>query len=318
MQNMKIVFLESLGIGEADMQRRIAALTAGGHTVETYPRTDEISIQKEQAKDADILVIANMPLRGEVIGSCPRLKFIDVAFTGVDHVDLDAARARGIHVSNAAGYSTRSVAELALCMMISLLRNVQQVSERCRQGGTKEGLVGHELGGKTVGIVGVGAIGSLTAELCHAFGCRILGVKRHVTGKEPSHVKFVTLDELLRESDIVSLHCPLTDETRHMIDTACIRQMKPGAILINTARGAIVDSEALADALKDGHLGGAGIDVFETEPPLPPDHPLLHSRNTLVTPHIAFATAESMQKRADIVFANIEAWLAGRQQNIVL
>lgn len=315
---MKIVFLESLGISEEMMRRLSAPLLETGHPVEAFLRTDDVALQIEHAKDADVVVIANMPLRAEVIEACPNLKFIDVAFTGVDHVALDAARARGVKVSNAAGYSTRSVAELALCMMISLLRNVPQVSERCRRGGTKDGLVGRELGGKTVGIVGVGAIGGMVAELCHAFGCKVLGVKRHLTGKEPKYIRFVTLDELLRESDIVSLHVPLTDSTRNMIDAEHIALMKPGAILINTARGTVVDSKALAEALDDGRLGGAGIDVFETEPPLPADHPLLHSRNTLVTPHIAFATAESMEKRAGIVFDNIHAWLAGHQQNIVL
>lgn len=317
-KDMKIVFLESLGISEEMMRRLSAPLLETGHPVEAFLRTDDVALQIEHAKDADVVVIANMPLRAEVIEACPNLKFIDVAFTGVDHVALDAARARGVKVSNAAGYSTRSVAELALCMMISLLRNVPQVSERCRRGGTKDGLVGRELGGKTVGIVGVGAIGGMVAELCHAFGCKVLGVKRHLTGKEPKYIRFVTLDELLRESDIVSLHVPLTDSTRNMIDAEHIALMKPGAILINTARGTVVDSKALAEALDDGRLGGAGIDVFETEPPLPADHPLLHSRNTLVTPHIAFATAESMEKRAGIVFDNIHAWLAGHQQNIVL
>lgn len=317
-KDMKIVFLESLGISEEMMRRLSAPLLEAGHTVEAFQRTDDVALQIEHAKDADVVVIANMPLRAEVIEACPNLKFIDVAFTGVDHVALDAARARGVKVSNAAGYSTRPVAELALCMMISLLRNVPQVSERCRRGGTKDGLVGRELGGKTVGIVGVGAIGGMVAELCHAFGCKVLGVKRHLTGKEPKYIRFVTLDELLRESDIVSLHVPLTDSTRNMIDAEHIALMKPGAILINTARGTVVDSKALAEALDNGRLRGAGIDVFETEPPIPADHPLLHSRNTLATPHIAFATAESMERRAGIVFDNIHAWLAGRQQNIVL
>lgn len=317
-KDMKIVFLESLSVSEEMMRRLSAPLLEAGHTVVAFQRTDDVALQIEHAKDADVVVIANMPLRAEVIEACPNLKFIDVAFTGVDHVALDAARARGVEVSNAAGYSTRSVAELALCMMISLLRNVPQVSERCRRGGTKDGLVGRELGGKTVGIVGVGAIGSMVAELCHAFGCKVLGVKRHLTDKEPKYIRFVTLDELLRESDIVSLHVPLTDATRNMINAERIALMKPGAILINTARGGVVDSKALAEALDDGRLGGAGIDVFETEPPLPAGHPLLHSRNTLVTPHIAFATSESMEKRAGIVFDNIHAWLAGRQQNIVL
>lgn len=173
---MKIVLLESLGISESSLQRHIAPLTEAGHEFKAYPKNTDPAVQIEEAKDADIIMIANMPLRAEVINSCSKLKYIDVAFTGVDHVDLEAARAKGIQVSNAAGYSTQSVAELVLCMMISLLRNVPQVSERCREGRTKDGLVGCELRGKTVGIVGAGAIGTRTAELCHAFGCTILGL----------------------------------------------------------------------------------------------------------------------------------------------
>lgn len=228
---MKIVLLESLGISESSLQRHIAPLTEAGHEFKAYPKNTDPTVQIEEAKDADIIMIANMPLRAEVINSCSKLKYIDVAFTGVDHVDLEAARAKGIQVSNAAGYSTQSVAELALCMMISLLRNVPQVSERCREGRTKDGLVGCELRGKTVGIVGAGAIGTRTAELCHAFGCTILGNKRHVTGNEPSFIHFVTLDELLEQSDIVSLHCPLTPETHHLINAERISKMKQGAYL---------------------------------------------------------------------------------------
>ena len=275
-------------------------------------------MQIERAKDADILMIANMPLSGEVIRACKNLKFIDVAFTGVDHVDLAAAKEMGVKVSNAAGYSTQAVAEIALCMMLSLLRNIPQVEERCREGKTKDGLVGCELRGKTVGIVGAGAIGCRTAELCHAFGCKVLGYKRHVKGDEPSFIEFVSLDELLSRSDIVSLHCPITEDSKHLINAQTISKMKKGAYLINTARGPVVDSQALADALNNGYLSGAGIDVFEKDPPLDTDHPLLHSKNTIVTPHVAFASAESMIARADIVFDNIEAFLSGNQKNIIL
>ena len=285
---MKIVLLESLGISESSLQRHIAPLTEAGHEFKAYPKNTDPAVQIEEAKDADIIMIANMPLRAEVINSCSKLKYIDVAFTGVDHVDLEAARAKGIQVSNAAGYSTQSVAELALCMMISLLRNVPQVSERCREGRTKDGLVGCELRGKTVGIVGAGAIGTRTAELCHAFGCTILGNKRHVTGNEPSFIHFVTLDELLEQSDIVSLHCPLTPETHHLINAERISKMKQGAYLINTARGGVIDSEALAQALNEGYLSGAGIDVFENEPPLDTNHPLLPVSYT----HLTLPTTE--------------------------
>lgn len=315
---MKIVLLESLGVSEETLAACAKPLTDAGHTFVAYPKDTDPQVQIERAKDADILMIANMPLSGEVILACKNLKFIDVAFTGVDHVDLDAAKEMGVKVSNAAGYSTQAVAEIALCMMLSLLRNIPQVEQRCRQGQTKDGLVGCELRGKTVGIVGAGAIGCRTAELCHAFGCKVLGYKRHVTGKEPSFIEFVSLDELLQKSDIVSLHCPINEESKHLINAQSIAKMKQGAYLINTARGPVVDSQALADALNSGYLSGAGIDVFEKEPPLSTDHPLLHSKNTIVTPHVAFASAESMIARAQIVFDNIQSYLDGNQKNIIL
>ena len=315
---MKIVLLESLGVSEETLAACAKPLTDAGHTFVAYPKDTDPQVQIERAKDADILMIANMPLSGEVIRACKNLKFIDVAFTGVDHVDLDAAKEMGVKVSNAAGYSTQAVAEIALCMMLSLLRNIPQVEQRCRQGQAKDGLVGCELRGKTVGIVGAGAIGCRTAELCHAFDCKVLGYKRHVTGKEPSFIEFVSLDELLQQSDIVSLHCPINEESKHLINAQSIAKMKQGAYLINTARGPVVDSQALADALNSGYLAGAGIDVFEKEPPLSTDHPLLHSKNTIVTPHVAFASAESMIARAEIVFDNIQSYLDGNQKNIIL
>lgn len=315
---MKIVLLESLGVSEETLAACAKPLTDAGHTFVAYPKDTDPQVQIERAKDADILMIANMPLSGEVIRACKNLKFIDVAFTGVDHVDLDAAKEMGVKVSNAAGYSTQAVAEIALCMMLSLLRNIPQVEQRCRQGQTKDGLVGCELRGKTVGIVGAGAIGCRTAELCHAFGCKVLGYKRHVTGKEPSFIEFVSLGELLQQSDIVSLHCPINEESKHLINAQSIAKMKQGAYLINTARGPVVDSQALADALNSGYLAGAGIDVFDKEPPLSTDHPLLHSKNTIVTPHVAFASAESMVARAEIVFDNIQSYLDGNQKNIIL
>lgn len=315
---MKIVLLESLGISREILTECAQPLLNLGHTFEAYPKDTDPKVQIERAKDADIIMIANMTLSGEVIRACKNLKLIDVAFTGVDHVDLTAAKEMGVKVSNAAGYSTQAVAEIALCMMLNLLRNIPQVEQRCRQGQTKEGLVGCELRGKTVGIVGAGAIGCRTAELCRAFGCKILGYKRHIKGNEPDFIEFTSLDELLHRSDIVSLHCPINEDSKHLINKDSIAKMKKGAYLINTARGPVVDSQALADALNNGYLAGAGIDVFETEPPLDVAHPLLHSKNTIVTPHVAFASEESMVARAQIVFDNILSFLNGEQKNIIL
>ena len=311
---MKIVLLESLGISREILTECAQPLLNLGHTFEAYPKDTDPKVQIERAKDADIIMIANMTLSGEVIRACKNLKLIDVAFTGVDHVDLTAAKEMGVKVSNAAGYSTQAVAEIALCLMLNLLRNIPQVEQRCRQGQTKEGLLGCELRGKTVGIVGAGAIGCRTAELCRAFGCKILGYKRHIKGNEPDFIEFTSLDELLHRSDIVSLHCPINEDSKHLINKDSIAKMKKGAYLINTARGPVVDSQALADALNNGYLAGAGIDVFETEPPLYVAHPLLHSKNTIVTPHVAFASEESMAARAQIVFDNILSFLNGEQK----
>ena len=315
---MKIVLLEPLGVPEATIQRYARALEKDGHTFAAYPKDTDPAVQIERAKDADVIMIANMPLRGQVIENCPNLKFIDVAFTGVDHVDLEAAKRCGVKVSNAAGYSTQAVAELALCMMLSLSRNVPQVEKRCREGGTKDGLVGFEIQGKSVCIVGAGTIGTRLAQLLAPFSCRVLAYSRHPREDKKGLVEYVTLDALLEQSDVVTLHCPLTDETRGMIGREQLAKMKPTALLINTARGPVVDAAALAEALNEWRIAGAGVDVFDVEPPLPAESPLLHSKNTLVTPHVAFASAESMEARAGIVFDNIRAWMDGNQQNIVL
>lgn len=316
---MKIVLLESLGIPAELLKSYADKLEAKGHTFAAYEKNTDAQVQIDRARDADVIMIANMPLKGEVIRACKNLKFINVAFTGVDHVDLAAAKEMGVKVSNASGYSTQSVAELALGMMLSLLRNVPQVEERCRAGKTKDGLVGTELRGKTVGIVGAGAIGQNTGRLCKAFGCKVIAYNhRPKQAAEGTIDEFVDLDTLTREADIISLNCPLNDSTRGMFDFGRIAMMKKTAILINVARGPVVDSRALADALNEGRIAGAGIDVFETEPPLDVNHPLLHTPNTIVTPHVAFASKESMALRAQIVFDSLDSFLAGKQVNVIL
>lgn len=315
---MKIVLLESLAISKETLNGFASKLEEKGHEFYAYEKTTDEDVLIEEAKDADVIMIANMPLSGKVIRSCPKLKFIDVAFTGVDHVDLDAAKECGVAVSNASGYSNESVAELTIGMMISLLRNIPQVGERCRNQGTKDGLVGRQLQNRTVGIVGLGVIGKRVAILLNAFGCKVLTYVRHYDEEFKNLAELVTLDELLAQSDIVTLHCPLTEETKHMINREKIALMKKDAILINCARGPVVDYDALADALNSGNLGGAGLDVFEMEPPIPKDHVMLHTPNTIVTPHIAFASEESMVLRAEIVFDSLDQWMNGNQVNVIL
>ncbi len=314
----KIVIMESLGISAEELAARKAPFEAAGHTFTDYAKTTDVPTLIEEAKDADAMILANMPMPGEVLSACENLKFIDVAFTGVDHVGLDAAKAKGIKVSNASGYSNEAVAELVFGMALSLARNLSAVEARCRAGGTKDGLVGWELQGKTVGIVGLGKIGSRTAALAHAFGCPVLAHSRTRHADAPDYIEQVELDELLRRSDIVVLHCPLNDSTRGLINTEKLALMKPTALLINVARGPVVVAKDLADALNNGVIAGAGIDVFDKEPPLDESEPLLHAKNCLLTPHVAFATKESMTLRAQIVFDNLQAWLDGGQKNAVL
>lgn len=317
---MNIVLLESLGITAEVLDKHVQPLLAAGHTFKAYPKTLDIETLKDEVKDADILMLANMPLKGEVIRAAQNLKYIDIAFTGVDHVDLAAAKEMGARASNASGYSNESVAELAVCMMLMLLRNVPQVDERCRQGKTKDGLVGVELKGKTVGLVGTGAIGQRTAEILRAFGCRIIAADTFGGRRpgKPEYIEYMPLNDMLEQADIISLHCPLTDKSRGLIGAEAISHMKKNAVVINVARGPVVDSEALAEALNTGRIAGAGIDVFEIEPPLDTAHPLLHAKNCVVTPHVAFASAESMNLRADIVFENLNKFIAGEVVNAVL
>lgn len=314
---MNIVIMESLDIPQEELNELKAPFEKMGCTFKCYEKTSDIQALKDRAKDADVIILANMPLPAEVINACPRLKFIDIAFTGVDHVAMGAARERNIVVSNASGYSNDSVAELGVGLVLGLLRKIPQVEQRCRNGMTKEGLVGHELKGKTVGIIGLGKIGRRSADLYHAFGCKILANSRTIKKDCPDYIRQVTLDELLTQSDIVILHCPLNESTRGMIDSAALRKMKPTAVLVNLARGPVVVSKDLADALNNDVIASAAIDVFDREPPLDADEPLLHAKNTILTPHVAFATRESMSLRAKIVFDNLKAWMAGKPQNVV-
>ncbi|WP_204218343.1 NAD(P)-dependent oxidoreductase [Desulfovibrio sp. An276] len=311
---VKIVLLEGLGVDAALVASKVQKLESMGHTFQEFAKNTDPEVQLEEAKDADVIMIANMPLAKKVVEECPNLKFIDVAFTGVDHIPVAEAKARGIAVSNASGYADTGVAELAIGFMIDLLRNVPGQEKSVRQGGTK--LPGRLLQGKTVGIVGAGHIGKKTAALCKAFGCRLLAYNRSKV-TDPVFDRQVSLEELLKESDIVSLHCPLNDGTRNLINADALKLMKKTAYLINTARGPVVDGEALAKALEDGVIAGAALDVFDIEPPLPTDHVLLKAPNCIVTPHMAFASVESMEARCDIVFDNLFSWLEGKQQNVI-
>lgn len=315
---MNIALLESLGISDDTLDALTAPLRAAGHRLAFFSRTEDEAKLTEECRDADAVVLANMPLPGGVIRSSERLKFIAVAFTGVDHIDLAAAREKGVAVSNAAGYATEAVAELAVGQMIALLRNVHAVEAQCRRNGTKNGLIDRELAGRTVGVIGTGEIGQRVARLCGAFGCRVLGYAPRPKPEAERWLTYVPLETLLRSSDIVTLHCPLNAETRGMIGAPELALMKPDAYLVNLARGPVVDAGALADALNACRLAGAAIDVFEQEPPIAQHHPLLNARNCRVTPHIGFATEEALALRARLTFDALNAWLRGESLNRVL
>lgn len=315
---MKVSLLEPLGIPEARVRELARPIEEAGHAFVYWPeKTTDVSELARRSVGADVVMIANNPYPAEVVRGADALKMIAVAFTGVDHVGLDAARERGIAVCNCAGYSDVSVAELAVGLAIDVLRHVVPADAATRAGGTSAGLMGREISGKTVGIVGTGHIGCAAARLFGAFGARVLGFARHESeAARAAGIEFASLEELLAESDIVSLHLPLTPEIRGFLDAEKIARMKDGAVLVNCARGPIVDNDALAAALNEGKLAGAGIDVFDMEPPLPQGYALASAKNCVLTPHVAYLTEEAMGRRAVIEFDNVLAWLEGAPKNV--
>lgn len=269
----------------------------------------------ERAKDAEIVVIANQPMSANVMEHLEKIELLAVAFTGFDHIPMDVCKAKGVTVCNASGYSNEAVTDLVFGMTITLLRNIRECDKVVREGGTMAGLVGQELSALKFGVVGCGHIAQQVLKVAQAFGCDCYAYNR--SPKEVEGVTFVDLDTLMSTCDVVSVHLAMNDQTRGFIGKKQIDEMKPTAILINCARGPIVDIEALAQALNEGRLGGAGIDVFYTEPPLEAGHPLFTTPHTLLTPHVAFATDEAFVKRAHIVADNIAAFLAGSSINVV-
>ena len=305
---MRIAVMEPLGVEQEKFMQ--IAREAVGNDVEIVcydTRTTDVEELGRRGRDADIIAIGNLPFPREVLEKCENVKMLAVAFTGLDHVDLKYCEERGIKVQNCAGYATTAVAELTFGLLLDLCRDIGKCDTAARNGGTKAGLIGFELEGRTMGIVGTGAIGARVAKLAAAFGMDVIAYSR--TPGKVAGVRYVSLEELLAQADVVSLHVPLTDETRGMIGVEELALMKETAVLVNTARGPVVDTKALADALNSGRIAGAAIDVFDAEPPLDADEPLINAKNTVVTPHVAFATDESMIKRAEIEFRNIAEFI---------
>lgn len=316
---MKISLLEPIGISEAAIKELSEKLEKEGHEFQYYDsKTTDVEELVNRSKDSDIVMIANNPYPAEVIEKLEKLKMISVAFTGVDHVGVDACREKNIMICNAAGYSNQTVAELVLGMAVDALRGVVTSDSLVRGGKGSQGVGGREICGKTVGIIGLGRIGLMTAKLFLAFGAKVIAYNRSINKEaREAGITYKSLDEVLTESDIISLNLPLNNETRGFISKDKIALMKKNAVFINCARGPIVDNQALADALNEDRLGFACVDVFDMEPPLPADYPLLHAKNTLLTPHQAYISEEAMLRRAKIVFQNVYAFLDGEPENVV-
>lgn len=315
---MKIVILDAYAANPGDLSwDEFAAL--GELTV--YDRT----AQEDAAArigDAEVVFINKVRLTDEIFAACPNLKLVSILATGYNIVDLAAAKRRGITVCNVPGYSTRAVVQMTFALLLEICQKVGLHSGAVHTGRWQtcpdfcfwdRPLI--ELDGKTMGIVGYGAIGSAVGTVAQALGMKLLVTARHEK-PVPEGARFVSLPELLAQSDVVSLHCPQTAENARMIDAGALAQMKDGAILLNTARGGLLDEQAVADALRSGKLLAAGMDVVSAEP-IRADNPLLTAPNCFLTPHIAWAPLETRRRLQAISAENLRAFLAGKPQNVV-
>ena len=318
---MKLVVLDGYTENPGDLSwdalRRFGELTV-------YERTsDDQSEVAERIKGADIVVANKTPIRAEVINSAGALKYITILATGYDIVDVAAARARGIPVSNVPSYGTAAVAQFAIAMLLEICHHVAHHSETVHAGRWEScadwcywdyPLI--ELDGKTMGIIGFGRIGQQTGRIAKALGMHILATGSRPTDAGREIADYVELDELLARSVVISLHCPLFPSTRGIISRENIARMKDGVILLNNSRGALVDEQALADALNSGKVYAAGLDVVSTEP-IRGDNPLLKAKNCFITPHISWAPKEARERIMDCTVKNIEAFLDGKPINVV-
>lgn len=317
---MNIVVLDGYTLNPGDLSWAELE-TLGNLTV--YDRSPSDTVL-DRSKEAEVLFTNKTPLRADLLAQLPALKFIGVLATGYNVVDIDAARQRGIVVSNVPGYGTASVVQLTFALLLELTLHVQRHSDSVRDGKWARSadfcywdypLI--ELAGKTMGIVGFGSIGEAVADVATAFGMNILGTKRYPT--DQSHRKnfrWASLPELLEQSDVVSIHAPLVPDTQGLINKDSLARMKPTAFLLNTSRGPIVVDQDLADALNHDVIAGAGIDVLSTEPPSA-DNPLFRAKNCLITPHIAWATKEARSRLLAIAVQNLSAFLGGHPVNVV-
>lgn len=314
---MKIVVLDGRGLNPGDLS--YACLEEFG-SVTVYQHTNTPAEAIARIGSSEIVLVNKVPVTREILDACPSIRLICVLATGYNVVDCQACAQRGIPVTNVPAYGTAAVAQFTMALILELCHRVGLHNHSVHQGDWCRSETfcywltpQMELAGKTLGIIGYGRIGQAVGALARAFGMEVLAYhpRRNLSG-EP----YVELDTLLERSDILSLHCPLFPETQHLINRETIAKMKDGAMLINTARGALVEESALAQALNAGKLRGAAVDVVSQEP-MTPDNPLLSCKNCIITPHIAWAPVESRQRLLDCVVENIRSYLAGHPQNVV-
>ena len=317
---MKLVVLDGYTLNPGDLNWE--GIKKFGD-LEVHDRTPE-SLIVERCQGAEIIFTNKTPLREAVLSQLPDLKYIGVLATGYNVVDVDYAKTRGIAVANVPGYGTASVVQMTFALLLELCQHVQSHSDSVRQGDWAASpdfcywnypLI--ELEGKTIGIIGFGSIGQKVADIATAFGMNIMGFSR--TRSDQSHrknFKWAELNELLKESDVVSVHCPLFPETQGIINKNSLRLMKRTAFFLNTSRGPLMVDQDLADALNEGIIAGAGIDVLSVEPPSA-DNPLFKAKNCLITPHIAWATKEARSRLMGIAENNLSSFLNQKPINIV-
>ncbi|PWU03145.1 MAG: glycerate dehydrogenase [Bacteroidetes bacterium] len=316
---MNIVVLDGYTLNPGDMDW--SPIKAFGN-LNVFDRTPVEEVGKI-ARHADILLTNKAKVTADAISQIPNLKYIGELATGFDNIDIVAARKRGIPVCNVPGYSTNSVAQLAWAYILEITYHIQSRSDSVHRGdwsNQPDFCYGHgslvELAGKTLGVIGLGKIGMAVAQIAIAFGMRVIATVRDPSRYSAPGIQFVSLNECFSTADFISLHCPLTDSTREMVNANLLSLMKPSAYLINTSRGALIKEQDLADALKSNKIAGAAIDVLSKEPP-PIENPLLTAPRCIITPHIAWSTKESRRRLLDISAENIRAFLNGIPQNVV-
>jgi glycerate dehydrogenase len=314
-----IVVLDGFTLNPGDLSWD--ALDALGNT-RVYERTDEKDILS-RIGDAQAVLTNKTPLSAETIAALPSLKYIGVLATGYNVVDISAAKQHGIVVCNIPSYGTAAVAQFAIAMLLEICHHVAHHSAAVHAGRWSESIDwcfwDHpliELEGKTMGIIGFGRIGQRTGEIASALGMRVLANDAQQTQAGLEKARYVSLDTLLRESDVISLHCPLFEETRGIINAETIGKMKDGVILLNNSRGPLIVEQDLADALNSGKVRAAGLDVVSEEP-IRSDNPLLSAKNCIITPHISWAPKESRQRLMDIAVENLRQFTLGSPQNEV-